>query len=138
MGLTFSDTIRLSGKNHLKLFVAPRGEATDGPYRATIAAYTASFGPPPRDLWPRPANLAAAPVPQLGRWLTISYLAALFPLVVLLGIGHPVTLLAIAAGVVPWFVRQVRRERSGPLATPAPNKEAGCSALFGQGPELPY
>lgn len=32
MGLTLSDTIRLSnGKDHLKLFIAPRGETTDGP-----------------------------------------------------------------------------------------------------------
>ncbi len=32
MGLTFSDTIRLGlGKNHLKIFFAPRGETTDGP-----------------------------------------------------------------------------------------------------------
>ena len=32
MGLTFSDTIRLSdGSNALKLFFAPRGEVTDGP-----------------------------------------------------------------------------------------------------------
>lgn len=32
MGLTFSDTIRLgSGKDHLKIFFAPRGQATDGP-----------------------------------------------------------------------------------------------------------
>jgi hypothetical protein len=32
MGLTFSDTIRLgNGKDHLKLFFAPRGQATEGP-----------------------------------------------------------------------------------------------------------
>lgn len=32
MGLTFSDTITLgSGKDHLKIFFAPRGQATDGP-----------------------------------------------------------------------------------------------------------
>lgn len=32
MGLTLSDTIRLGeGKDHLKLFFAPRGQATDGP-----------------------------------------------------------------------------------------------------------
>jgi hypothetical protein len=32
MGLTFSDTIRLDeGKGHLKLFFAPRGQATEGP-----------------------------------------------------------------------------------------------------------
>ncbi len=32
MGLTFSDTIRLGdGKDHLKIFFAPRGQATEGP-----------------------------------------------------------------------------------------------------------
>lgn len=32
MGLTFSDTIRLGeGKDHLRLFFAPRGQATEGP-----------------------------------------------------------------------------------------------------------
>jgi hypothetical protein len=32
MGLTLSDTISLGdGKNHIKIFAAPRGEATDGP-----------------------------------------------------------------------------------------------------------
>lgn len=32
MGLTFSDTIRLgTGKDHLRLFFAPRGQATEGP-----------------------------------------------------------------------------------------------------------
>jgi len=32
MGLTLSDTIRLgNGKNYLKIFIAPRGAATDGP-----------------------------------------------------------------------------------------------------------
>lgn len=32
MGLTFSDTIRLGdGKDHLKVFFAPRGQATEGP-----------------------------------------------------------------------------------------------------------
>ena len=31
MGLTFSDTLSLSGQDHVKFFVAPRGETTDGP-----------------------------------------------------------------------------------------------------------
>lgn len=39
MGLTFSDTINLGDKKHLKLFFAPRGQATEGPvafmHRAT-------------------------------------------------------------------------------------------------------
>jgi hypothetical protein len=31
MGLTLSDTITISGQDHLKLFFAPRGSSTDGP-----------------------------------------------------------------------------------------------------------
>jgi hypothetical protein len=31
MGLTLSDTVTLSGKDYLKFFAAPRGQATDGP-----------------------------------------------------------------------------------------------------------
>lgn len=31
MGLTLSDTITIHGKDHLKLFFAPRGQSTDGP-----------------------------------------------------------------------------------------------------------
>lgn len=39
MGLTFSDTIALgAGKEHLKMFFAPRGEATDGPIAFMLGA----------------------------------------------------------------------------------------------------
>lgn len=103
----------------------PDGEQTDGPYRETIAAYTASFGPPPRDLWPRPAVPPAPPFRRSRRWLAVPFVVAVIALVGLLGIGHPITLVVIVAGVGAWFCRQVQRERSGPGATPSPNEEPG-------------